>query len=296
MGVLDATLGYLAGIAFFLAIGVTGHLDTASAWRVAMGLVLVWFAVPLAAGAIRPLRRLVTRGVKGAVARGGDVVIAGLFGAWMAAKMTEALSALAGVELPIGRDLGVVALAAGILIGARMATESLVARYNRRLALVIPEGDLESGTLQVSVSLVVQVALFVFIALAAFGAGWALYAGTVVFFAPLVAWLFVEHIPKSRWLSEHPPSGLVRWSVIITLELVLAWTLYRSGMGNRLVEQVGFVVLPLPVLVSWTLDLFVDEENESRPNARTSMWPRVLGGAVLICVPAVLILSGAGGH
>jgi hypothetical protein len=296
LGVLDATLGYLAGLTFFLSVGIAGHLDTASSWRVAAGLVLVWFAVPLAAGAIRPLRRLVTRGATSVRERGADVVIAGLFGAWMAAKMTEALSALAGVELPIGHDLDVVATSAGVLIAARMIAESLVARYNSRLHLVVPEGDLESGTVQVGVSLVVQVALFVFIALAAFRAGWALYVGTAVFFAPLVAWLFVDHVPKSRWLSAHQPSGLIKWSVIITLELVLAWALYRSGLSNQTAEAVGFVVLPIPVLASWTMDLFIDEESEHPQQHRPPTWLRVFGGLVLIGAPALLILSGVGGR
>jgi hypothetical protein len=300
LGVLDATLGYLAGLAFFVAIAVAEHLDTASAWRVAMGLVLIWFAVPLAAGAIRPLRRLVARGADGALMRGADVVIAGLFAAWMAAKMAEALSGLAGVELPIGRDLSVVALAAGVLVGVRMVAESLVARYSSSLRHVTPEGTLESGRLQISVSLVVQVGLFVFISLAAFSASWPLYVGTAVFFAPLVAWLFVDHIPKSRWLSTHQPSALVKWSVIITLEVAIAWALYRSGMPNLRAEEVGFVVLPLPVLASWTSELFIAEDDEGGSEesraASALTWPRVVGGAALVAVPAALILLGVAGR
>jgi hypothetical protein len=300
LGVLDATLGYLAGLAFFVAIAVAEHLDTASAWRVAMGLVLIWFAVPLAAGAIRPLRRLVARGVGGALMRGADVVIAGLFAAWMAAKMAEALSGLAGVELPIGRDLSVVALAAGVLVGVRMVAESLVARYSSSLRHVTPEGTLESGRLQISVSLVVQVGLFVFISLAAFSASWPLYVGTAVFFAPLVAWLFVDHIPKSRWLSTHQPSALVKWSVIITLEVAIAWALYRSGLSNIRAEEIGFVVLPLPVLASWTSELFIAEDDEGGSEesraASALTWPRVVGGAALVAVPAALILLGVAGR
>jgi hypothetical protein len=264
-----------------------------------MGLVLIWFAVPLAAGAIRPLRRLVARDAGGVLVRGADVVIAGLFAAWMAAKMTEALSALAGVELPIGRDLSVVALVAGVLVGLRMVVESLVARYCPSLHRVTPEGTLESGRLQISVSLVIQVGLFVFISLAAFSASWPLYVGTAVFFAPLVAWLFVERIPKSRWLNEHQPSGLVKWSVIITLEVLLAWALYRSGLSNVRAEEVGFVVLPVPVLASWASELFIaeGEVGPEEPHAIAPVvWTQVVCGAVLIIAPTLLILLGVSGR
>ena len=47
LGVLDATLGYVAGVTFVGAATLAGHLAGANEVRLAMGVVLVWFAVPL---------------------------------------------------------------------------------------------------------------------------------------------------------------------------------------------------------------------------------------------------------
>ena len=60
VGVFDSTLGFLAGMSFIVGALFAGHLGSANEVRLAMGLALVWFAVPLAAAALRPLRRRVT--------------------------------------------------------------------------------------------------------------------------------------------------------------------------------------------------------------------------------------------
>jgi hypothetical protein len=92
----------------------------------------------------------------------------------------------------------------------------------------------------------------------------------------------------------------VKWSVIITLEVAIAWALYRSGLSNIRAEEIGFVVLPLPVLASWTSELFIAEDDEGGSEesraASALTWPRVVGGAALVAVPAALILLGVAGR
>ncbi|MFI5035893.1 MAG: fibronectin type III domain-containing protein [Acidimicrobiales bacterium] len=307
LGVLDATLGYLAGVAFLASVAAAGHLSVPGL-REAFGLILVWFAVPLAAGALATLRRVPTRSLDSLFLRTSDVALGGLFGAWVAFKMTAALPVLAGAALPIGRDASVVAWAALGFVGARVVLETVVAlRWPRRLAVVTHEGELESGKLQIAVSLAVQVALFLFISAGALGSTWALYAGAAVFFTPLAAWLFVERIPKSRLLTRYQPRGLVKWSLVIASTLGLATLFEHSGLSNSLAEALGFVILPVPVLVSWTLELFEEPGGEGERGSavpepslrldsggvasRDSRWRWRAGGTVLLAATVFLVVS-----
>jgi len=64
--------------------------------------------------------------------------------------------------------------------------ETFVAHtFAHRMEIVHHEGSLDSGRVQIAVSLVFQIALFIFVAIAFLGSNWALYVGAVVFFAPL---------------------------------------------------------------------------------------------------------------
>jgi len=99
LGVVDSTLGYLAGIAFVLSAALAGHLFNPTELRLGAGIVLLWFAVPLAASALRALRRNVHFDAASLWERAADLVIGGLFAAWAAQKMTGALSGLAGIVL-----------------------------------------------------------------------------------------------------------------------------------------------------------------------------------------------------
>lgn len=79
LSIFDSSWGYIAGIAYVLCAGVAGHITTASELREACGLVLVWFAVPLAVAAIRPFRRMIRLKLDSMWERVADMVIAGLF-------------------------------------------------------------------------------------------------------------------------------------------------------------------------------------------------------------------------
>jgi hypothetical protein len=120
-------------------------------------------------------------------------------------------------------------------------------------------GELESGTLQVGLSLIIQIAVFIFIAVAFLGTTGALYVGAAVFFAPLIPWLFAERIPKSRLVTEWSPRGLVKWSLVIVAGLLLAQLLEHLVTNGTQLTRIGFILLPLPILICWSLELFDDE-------------------------------------
>ncbi len=302
LGVFDATFGYLAGLAFFASVAVTGHLSVPGL-REVFGLILVWFAVPLAAGAIATLRRVTAATVDGLFVRLSDLALGGLFGAWVALKMTAALPALANADLPIGRDADVVGLAALGFVAVRILMETLAAaRWPHRLALVTHDGELESGSTQMAISLVIQVALFLFISASVLGSSWALYVAAAVFFAPLVAWLFVDRIPKSRFVTRYQPRGLVKWSLIIAATLGLTKLLDHSGLSTETAESIAFVILPIPVLLSWTLELFEAPSNDAEPSSvdlrGTSgvvgldhRWRWRAAGTVLLGVSILLVVT-----
>ena len=274
VGVFDSTLGFLAGMSFIVGALFAGHLGSANEVRLAMGLALVWFAVPLAAAALRPLRRRVTLDREGLWERFSDLLISGLFGAWVCEKMVGSLSGLAGVELPIVRDVNVIALWALGFVAARIVVETFAAHfYPKRIGAVKHEGALASSTRQIALSLLLQVSVFIFIAIAFLGSTWALYLGAVLFFTPLAGWLVADKLPKSATLAKWRPKGVLMWTVIIITGILISRLLDHVIPNSHLVEEVGFVVLPLPVLIFWAIELFEgdpaldDGANEGRSRA-----------------------------
>ena len=268
VSVFDSTMGFLAGLSFVGGALFAGHLGSANEVRLAMGLALVWFAVPLAAAALRPLRRRVALNREGLWERFSDLLISGLFGAWVCEKMVGALSGLAGVELPIASHVNVIAFSALGFVAARIVVETFVAHfYPRRIGAVKHEGELASSSRQVAFSLLAQIAVFLFIAIAFLGSTWALYVGAILFFTPLAGWLIADKLPKSSSLEKWRPKGVLMWTLIIVVGILLSRLLDHVIPNGHLVEEVGFVILPLPVLVFWTLELFEGSENKKQDNA-----------------------------
>ena len=269
LGVLDATLGYVAGVTFVGAAALAGHLVGANEVRLAMGVVLVWFAVPLGAASVTTLRRRLSTRTEDVADRFGDLLVGGLFGAWLAVKMTAALSVLAGVDLPLSHDGARVVEVVLVTLSARIVLETWAA-HGERLAAMTHRGELASSRAQIAISLTVQMAAFWFVSAGSLGASWTLGIGEGVFFAPLVAWLWVDQMPKSAWLGRHAARGVAKWSFVIASGTALAILL---GHGSASV-QLGFVLLPLPILAFWTLELF---EGEGAPAAAQTWRRRVAG-------------------
>jgi hypothetical protein len=118
----------------------------------------------------------------------------------------------------------------------------------------------------VGLSLIVQIVLFLFISVAFMGSTWGLYVGAAVFFSPLVPWLFADKIPKSKFVTRWKPTGLVNWAIIIVTGVLLSRLLDHLVHDDKLVEMLGFIILPLPILISWALELFETEEEEDEGN------------------------------
>src|SRR6185312_10747701 len=75
-------------------------------------------------------------------------------------------------------------------------------------------------------------------------------------------WLFADKIPKSKLVTKYKPTGLLLWTLIIVTGVVLSRMLDHVIHDDQLLEIMGFILLPLPVLISWGLELFEEEEEE----------------------------------
>jgi uncharacterized membrane protein YgcG len=298
LGIFDAVVGWVAGLAFMTTILVTGGIVDASSIRLVLGQSLVWFCVPLAAASIRPLRRTLERTPLGLWDRGADLVLCCLFGGWVAMELTGVLSPLRGYSVPIGDQAGRVALVAMACIAVRVVLETIAAHhFPDRLEAVSHQRGLEPSTLQIGLSLIGQIALFTFVSKAYMPWSWQLLVGAVVFYSPLVPWLFADKLPKSALVAKLQPRGLAKWVWVIAAGIPLGAALEHAVHDPSELVQVGFIFLPLPVLLCWGADLFLpeepDEEEVEEEAAGAPTWrawgQRLLGVPALgLCLYLVL--------
>lgn len=194
----------------------------------------------------------------------------------------------------------------------RIALESIAAHhYPDRMTAVAHEGDLESGNAQVGLSLLVQISLFVFIAWPYMHGSWYLWAGTALFFTPLVPWLFADRIPKSAFLTKWAPSGLLKWTWVILGGVGISAVIRHLVHDPHAAIGYGFIFLSVPILLCWSLELFEveDEEDEdgqedgptggvageaaAAPEGRFRMtWPMRLASTPIVLFCTWLVLTG----
>ena len=303
LSIFDALVGYVAGVTFVVAVIAAGGLTSSASVRLLLGIVLVWFVVPLLAAAVRPFRRALNLRLAGVWDRAADLVIGGLFAGWAAANVTEALSPLAGYELPIAEHKWTIAIIVIGLVALRMAAETIAAQlYPKRLRALAIDGDLESGNRQVAVALVCQILLYLFISAAFLELEWPLFAGVALFFVPLVPWLFADRLPKSAIVAKWMPVGLAKWSFVIVAGILMGRLLDALVEDPAQALNWGFIVLPLPILFVWGLELFAlededeDEDGDEAPEEEAGRfpmtWPLRLLGVPALGMCLYLILGG----
>jgi hypothetical protein len=257
LSILDAFLGSLAAVTFLLCAMVAGHFTTAPEIRLAMGMSLGWFAVPLAASAMRPLRRLFRIRFDHLWEHVTDVVVGGVFAGWVATKLVDSLSALGGVELPIAHQLFPIFAVTFVLVSVRIAFESFVAHHRvHRLEVMEHEGELEPPMVQRLISMVMTMGVVVFVSSALVGMHWELWVGLGVFYIVPVLGFFKDRLPRSVVLGHLRPSPLIKWTLIIVLDIIITITLHRVVHSGAVAVRMGFVFLPLPIVGFSLLDEF----------------------------------------
>ncbi len=287
LGVLDAAAGLLAAAVFAAGVAVAGNLDSVTSIRTMIGLAVIWFAVPLIAGAARPLRRHLARDPKAYRQRVGDLIIASLIGAWTIQKMIQALPGLAQQQLSITQHADTVALTVLGASAARMVLESAAATwYPLRLVEVQPATVPRAGAGQRVAAACLRSAIFLFVVVAFIGNHWQLWVGGVLFLAPQLLSIYEHRFPNSSRLYAWLPRGLLKLVVMMFVGAAFgSWVLHALSHRNSAALD-AFVLLTIPGLVVGGLELFGRDGNEPDEG-----WARWLGGAVVLAVGILFVLG-----
>jgi Fibronectin type III domain len=284
---LDASAGFVAALAFSLIVVLAGGIYGAAAVRTLLAVDMIFFAGTLAASASRPLRRVPARAAAEWYDRTADLVIGCLIGMWAIEKMVGALSAIAGVSLPIADQGDMLALVFGGAMLTRYLLESAAAHwYPARLAEVAPPKIGFPSARQQVASAAVKTAVYVFFAYAYVGWVWELYVGAALFFVPSVIVAYQAKLPNwsgaVRWL----PAGVIKVVVMLIVGKACATLLYDHVSSKTAFVDLGFVLLGLPSLLLGVAGFFAREGETFSLN-----WIYRLGGAGLVAF-AVLIVQG----
>ena len=300
LGILDAWFGFTSGLTFILLAAATGHIRSFSEIRLAAGIMLVWFTIPLAAGTVRPLRRYFQRTLDGIWNHAADVVVAGLFGAWVTEKLISNLSSVSGVELPIVKEKYLMALVSLVVITVRIVLESYVLmRLPDRLAAMHHQGDLRAPAWQQLLSLTLQMGLLLFFAQALLGTSWALFVGTAIYFSPLLPKPFAHRLPKSRRIAKLVPVPVFKYSTVVLIGAAISIVLQLTVHSTSTLERVAFIVLPLPTVFFWHINLWAAPKSSVDAGAPVSRWRQSpwllrIGGTLLFTSAVFVVLNHVG--
>ena len=287
VGVLDAAAGLGAVATFALGVLLLGGIDSYAAVRTLVALSAIWFAVPILAGAARPLRRLPTSGAGPTFDRGGDFVIGSLIGAWVVYEVVGALPGLAGLELAIADHATDAAAAVLLALFARMGLETLAAHlYPKRLAIAEPAELPEPGRLQRLNAIALRGALFVLFATIIVGPRWQLWVGTALFIAPQVLGLVEDRLPRWSALGRVLPRGLLELVLVLLVVTALGSLVLQSSDSSASALANAFVILAIPGFALSMLGVFGGE-----PAERTLSWPVRLGGIAVLALGILLVLG-----
>ena len=278
VGVFDATAGFVAFGAFTTVVAFGGGISSSDSIRGLLGLAVFMFAVPLAASAMRPFRRL-DKDRDVIWNRAVDVVLIALLGAWAAGAMFSALPALTGFKPEYSDEVNAVRLVALIALVLRWLLENVA-----RLATPIRLSEIEDDDLpapsneQQIISAIIRSFVFVFVAVVFIGDNWALWLGWVLYLVPKLVSLGADKLPDMRTVHRYLPRGIFK--VVLMLFVAKWWGGLVAAQVDNPADMIkfGFVLLGIPGLALGAVGWFA---RSSRP------WPstivtKLLGTALLI--------------
>ncbi len=281
LGVLDAGAGFVASLAFAGTTMAVGGLPNTTELRALLGLIVLWFAPVIIAGATRPLRRELDRSFDTWLDRIGDVIIGSMTAVWCSQGFTYGQNALTGLQLPIADQyvmLGWIAFAALV---ARYLLESAVAWwYPVRLAATDPGEPDQAPLIQRGVSLGARAGLFLFVASGFFRIDAKIvFATFVMLFGVFAYWDGVSsRFPNSARLHRWAPGGFpMAIILVVATDRITAWLGNAESDPQRRMLHT-FVLVAVPVLLS-TLVAVIGRDGE-RPQLRR--WHRFASVPLLV--------------
>jgi hypothetical protein len=288
LGVMDAAAGLLALLAFVVGVLVLGGLDSAAAVRTLLALAGLWFAVPLLAGAARPLRRERPADAKQRFDRAADFVIASLIGAWAVDNIVTALPGLSGYDLPIASHATLISL---VVLGAlvvRMLGETASAHYYPLRLDRVHHGELdEPGAVHRLGAALLRTAIFVFVAVLIVGESWQLWVAGLLFLVPQIVDVFEERLPKSVSLGRMLPQGLLGIVLILFVTAGLGALLLSLKPKAELADS--FVILAIPGALLAVLGGFGEEREKADPSSIG--WSTRALGTLLLALGVLQVLG-----
>jgi hypothetical protein len=287
VGIFDAFAGFLECIVFSAGVILSGGLGSADSLRTLLGLAVITFAIPLLAGATRPLRRPRPSTRPQWWDRGGDLIIASLVAGWGVAKMIQALPGLSGHAQPIVADADVLAVVALATVAFRYLLETAVVFwYPARLSEVECESISEPARGQQLASLLLRALLFVFIAYAFLGNCWELWVGAVLFVLPQLLKMFEDRFPNSAALFHFIPTKVLKTVILLIVGALWAGFVFGRIHDPRKLIGYSFILLSLPGLLQSFAELIGRKGKEWPKNWTT----RFIGAGIV--VTGVLLATG----
>ncbi|MGV1005016.1 MAG: hypothetical protein ACOYEV_09675 [Candidatus Nanopelagicales bacterium] len=287
LGIMDSCAGLTAFVVYALAVAVMGGLATLSSVRILLSVATLWIAVPLIAGAARPLRRDPWSTREERFDRITDYVVATFVSAWAASWLVGTWNGLSGLTLPVAEQTLAVAFvaAAGILL--RLGLESVAALYYpQRLGGVSPVSMPEPGTAQRVASVVLRAVLFLFMAVVFVGNSWQLWVGGLLFVVPLLLVAYADRLPSFPQLHLYLPTGIARVVLMLFAGAIAVALVTALLVQPQYQIKYGFVLLSLPGVV---LALWEILGREGKPPELT--WTRRYVDVALLVIGIWLVLS-----
>lgn len=285
----DAFAGFLASLAF--GVMVVGDFS-AHGLATILAVGFLWTALPLVAGAIRPLRRSGRAEWTNRWDRAADVVLASLLAGWLALVLARAFDAIADTATGIPADAGKVALAATLAVAARILLgQAADLWYPERLRFTEINEDLpEPHPLAEVGGSILRVLVFAFLGHVFIGGCWQWVVGVLLFLAPEVLAIVQKRSLLAPTLDFPLPRGLTQVFGLVILGTIVAAVAVSGASSDQGGLRAAFVAVGLVPTGYAVLRTLQDPDPERDPNETS--WDLQLAGAGILLTTVILALHG----
>jgi hypothetical protein len=246
IGILDAMSGAIAWVVLAVGVVVTGQLGGWDDVRTMLGLFALYVAIPLAANAIRPLRRAPSTTAKERFDRFADYVAMPVLIAWAGTSMLLALNGLSGLRLVEDDIIGPMRWTIAVALVVRLAAEDLAAHgFPARVEAVHPPGwPVRSMPVQWA-SVAARVSVFVLVIEPFVGLGAITLIAAAVTAVPMLLRTVEDRLINAPWLYRYFPRGLASRLLTMVVAIYLAaWLLGQAATSEQTPEMFNWLLLP----------------------------------------------------
>lgn len=246
VGILDATAGAIAWAVLAVGVVVTGQLGGWDDVRTLLGLFALYVAIPLAANALRPLRRAPGTTAKERFDRFADYVAMPVLIACAGTSMLLALNGLSGLQLVEDDIIGPMRLTIAVALIVRLGMEDMAAHgFPARVeAVQPPQWPVRSMPVQLA-SIAVRVGVFVLVIEPFAGLGAVTLFAAALTAVPMLLRMMQDRLVNVPWLYRYFPRGMASKLLTMVVAIYLsAWLLGRAATSEQTPEMYNWLLLP----------------------------------------------------